>query len=206
MPSDAECDAILRDVGVMQIVDGYRLEPKMNPDLMRKIVRATWNRRPSAPGEAVCTCQVAHGMYGNHSPGCALATPTPAKPDAGVRAEDFPTIARLADPANTTVGYQQDYLVEEAVRLFRVLAAPRELVAKARTTREYIRPYADFLQRRGAALDIVLEALNEYDSWMVDDDYDAHSVLRKIMDRMRERYALFTAPREGQQSTDGSTE
>jgi hypothetical protein len=35
--------------------------------------------------------------------------------------------------------------------------------------------------------DIILEALSDYDEWMLDDDYDAMTVLHRIMKRMRER-------------------
>lgn len=38
--------------------------------------------------------------------------------------------------------------------------------------------------------DIILEAINEYDSWLEDDDYDAHSCLKKIMARMKSRYEM----------------
>ena len=38
-----DVDAILRSVGVMRVVDGYRLEPKIDTDLVRRIVRATWS-------------------------------------------------------------------------------------------------------------------------------------------------------------------
>lgn len=48
----------------------------------------------------------------------------------------------------------------------------------------------DFQQRRGAAWDIIDEALAEYDGWMLDDDYEAMPVLRRIMERMRERRKL----------------
>lgn len=38
--------------------------------------------------------------------------------------------------------------------------------------------------------DIILEALNEYDAFMLDDDYDAQGCLTRIMKRMRERYEM----------------
>lgn len=50
---------------------------------------------------------------------------------------------------------------------------------------------ADFQQRRGAALDIIDEALEDYRCWMLDDDYDAQATLDRIMARMRERRDLI---------------
>jgi hypothetical protein len=35
--------------------------------------------------------------------------------------------------------------------------------------------------------DIILEALNEYDGWLKDDDYDSKACLARIMGRMRDR-------------------
>lgn len=35
--------------------------------------------------------------------------------------------------------------------------------------------------------DIILEAINEYDAWMLDDDYNAGPVLDRIIKRMKER-------------------
>lgn len=52
----------------------------------------------------------------------------------------------------------------------------------------------DFHQQRGIALDIIDEALNAYDGWMLDDDYDATTTLHKIMKRMRERVAALNPP------------
>lgn len=41
--------------------------------------------------------------------------------------------------------------------------------------------------------DIILQALAEYDAWMLDDDYDATTALHKIMKRMRDRALVETA-------------
>lgn len=49
----------------------------------------------------------------------------------------------------------------------------------------------DFQQRRGAAWDIIDEAILAYDEWMLDDDYDAVSVLRRIIEKMRERRTSY---------------
>jgi len=58
--------------------------------------------------------------------------------------------------------------------------------------------YIDWQQRRGAFADIVAEAMATYDGWMADDDYDALGVLDRIIGRMRERYALYSAAPEGE--------
>ena len=47
----------------------------------------------------------------------------------------------------------------------------------------------DFHQLRGRSHDIIQEAITTYDEWMLDDDYEATPVLRKIIERMRERIA-----------------
>ena len=38
--------------------------------------------------------------------------------------------------------------------------------------------------------DIILEALNEYDAFMLDDDYDVQACFTRVMKRMRERYEM----------------
>ena len=52
----------------------------------------------------------------------------------------------------------------------------------------------DYQQRRGRAWDIIDEAIADYDAWMLDDDYDATTVLRRIITRMKERRALEPKP------------
>lgn len=52
----------------------------------------------------------------------------------------------------------------------------------------------DHQQLKGAAWDIVDEAIAAYDDWMLDDDYDATGALRRIIERMRERRGLYRAP------------
>jgi len=49
----------------------------------------------------------------------------------------------------------------------------------------------EYHKRRGVAWDIVDEAIDDYESWMLDDDYDAMRVLHRIMDRMIERRRLY---------------
>lgn len=48
---------------------------------------------------------------------------------------------------------------------------------------------ADHQQRRGAALDIIDEAINSYRGFMLDDDYNAQRALDQIMTRMADRRA-----------------
>lgn len=45
----------------------------------------------------------------------------------------------------------------------------------------------DNFQRQGIAIDIIREALDEYASYCVNDDYDAEGALSRIMGRMAER-------------------
>lgn len=49
----------------------------------------------------------------------------------------------------------------------------------------------DHQQQRGAGWDVVDEAIETYDQWMLDDDYGGYTVLRKIVARMRERRDLY---------------
>lgn len=44
----------------------------------------------------------------------------------------------------------------------------------------------DFQQQRGMLADAVDWAINEYDSYMVNDDYDAQAVLDQIVSRLKE--------------------
>lgn len=53
--------------------------------------------------------------------------------------------------------------------------------------------YIEHQQQRGVAWDIIEEAINEFDGWMLDDDYDADAMLKKIIARMRERRNLYFA-------------
>lgn len=46
-------------------------------------------------------------------------------------------------------------------------------------------------QHLGVAWDIIEQAINTYDSWMLDDDFDANTCLKKIIEQMRERRALY---------------
>lgn len=49
----------------------------------------------------------------------------------------------------------------------------------------------DHKQREGVAWDIILEAINTYDNFMLDDDYDAQGCLDKIVKRLNERRDLY---------------
>lgn len=51
--------------------------------------------------------------------------------------------------------------------------------------------FVEYQRLRGAGWDVVDEAINAYDSWMLDDDYYAMSKLHEIMNRMKERRALY---------------
>lgn len=58
-----------------------------------------------------------------------------------------------------------------------------------------------YLQQRGVAWDIIAEAIDAYDRWMLDDDYDATSKLRDIIETMRRRRARY-ADRDPQVSDE----
>ncbi len=47
---------------------------------------------------------------------------------------------------------------------------------------------ADLQQRQGRDADIILEALNAYSEWLLDDDHAAMGAFSQIMHRMRDRY------------------
>lgn len=49
-------------------------------------------------------------------------------------------------------------------------------------------------QTRGAAWDIIDEAINAYDDWMLDDDYEPYIILRKIVGRLKERREFYFPP------------
>jgi len=49
----------------------------------------------------------------------------------------------------------------------------------------------EYQQQRGVAWDIIEQAINTYDQWMLDDDYHAHRVLKEIIEQMRSRRALY---------------
>jgi hypothetical protein len=53
---------------------------------------------------------------------------------------------------------------------------------------------SDGIRERGRYYDIIVEALVDYDGWMLDDDYDATPVLNRIMKRMRERLEMSDPP------------
>lgn len=52
----------------------------------------------------------------------------------------------------------------------------------------------DSIRERGRYYDIIIEALIDYEGWMLDDDYDATPVLNRIMKRMRERLEMSDPP------------
>lgn len=55
----------------------------------------------------------------------------------------------------------------------------------------------DHQQKRGAAWDIIDEALNAYDSFMLDDDYEPYAAMMGIFGRMKERRDFYRATPEG---------
>lgn len=52
----------------------------------------------------------------------------------------------------------------------------------------------DSIRERGRYYDIIVEALVDYDGWMLDDDFEAMPVLHRIMKRMRERLEMSDPP------------
>jgi len=56
---------------------------------------------------------------------------------------------------------------------------------------------SDGIRERGRYYDIIIEALVDYDGWMLDDDYEATPVLNRIMKRMRERLEMSDPPHTG---------
>jgi len=82
------------------------------------------------------------------------------------------------------------------------LHAERELAKRtiARLTNERdarARSPSDYQQQRGAAWDIIDEALLAFDAFMQDDDYDYQRILYSIMEKMKARRALYSAHGEG---------
>jgi hypothetical protein len=53
---------------------------------------------------------------------------------------------------------------------------------------------SDGIRERGRYYDIIIEALVDYDGWMLDDDYEAMPALNRIMKRMRERLEMSDPP------------
>ena len=51
---------------------------------------------------------------------------------------------------------------------------------------------ARYLKDRCVAWDIIDEAIAAYDGWMLDDDYDATSALKKIMSQMKKRRSFYS--------------
>ncbi len=70
----------------------------------------------------------------------------------------------------------------------------------------------DYQQQRGVAWDIIDQAINTYDGWMLDDDYRASEVLREIINKMRSRRDAFlpkeasATPEPVQAAGDGAGE
>jgi len=50
---------------------------------------------------------------------------------------------------------------------------------------------AEYQHNRGVAWDIIDQAINTYDVWMLDDDYDAMTTLHLIISRMKKRRSYY---------------
>lgn len=55
----------------------------------------------------------------------------------------------------------------------------------------------NYQQRSGVAWDILVEAVNTYDGFMLDDDYNGLGMINSIMGRIKERMALYAPPITG---------
>jgi hypothetical protein len=53
---------------------------------------------------------------------------------------------------------------------------------------------SDEQRQRGRYYDILLEALDIYDDWMLDDDYDSLACLQKMVKLMRRRLEMSDPP------------
>lgn len=76
--------------------------------------------------------------------------------------------------------------------LARKIVAQYQRIVRALKSRPSVAQSSiEYQQQRGAAWDIIDEALVSYDDWMLDDDYEAVIILRKIIGRLRERRDLY---------------
>jgi hypothetical protein len=88
---------------------------------------------------------------------------------------EYPTIARLADPAQTTVGYQQPELIREAVQCYREVQRLRALASQAAA------PAPDAARAAHKPVESERKWVNE----------EAMAAVNEI------RFALSKAPRDG---------
>lgn len=91
------------------------------------------------------------------------------------------------------------HAVEEADKLLMRLSDSSPVVWAARS----LAPEGgemDPKERLPRDADIILEALNEYDAFMLDDDYDAQACFTRVMKRMRERYQMVDRSPQPDQS------
>lgn len=63
--------------------------------------------------------------------------------------------------------------------------------------------HEDPRERLSRDRDIILEAINAYDSYMLDDDFNADRTLRKIIERMRDRAMLTASLHQEQETSHG---
>ena len=98
---------------------------------------------------------------------------------------------------------QQPLLPQQRVRTEREVVSEAYRIADAMLAARSPAPEegeADPKERLPRDADIILEALNEYDAFMLDDDYDAQGCLTRIMKRMRERYEFVDRSPQSDQS------
>lgn len=114
----------------------------------------------------------------------ALRTPAPA-PVAGLSVEAVERVLReelfvgwSRDGVNNDVDAPSVYGIPEAARAIAALTPAAPATTGALRSGE---------ERIGRHEDIILEALNTYDQFMRDDDFDAWGALRAIVTRMHER-------------------
>jgi hypothetical protein len=87
-------------------------------------------------------------------------------------------VLRWPTPAGTIQDYcLPPWLVEEALDAIESTAEQQSSAVPS--------SYTDWQQQRGA--------ISAYEQWLLDDDYDPYGFLKCLVDRMRERKALYAA-------------
>ncbi len=100
--------------------------------------------------------------------------------------------SRLAVAAQTTGGVagRDEGLCAEIDRIARLLGEARAVLSELSADAPAQQTQRDVITRDR---DIILQALVEYDAWMLDDDYNATKALHTIMKRMRDRALVAPA-------------
>lgn len=96
------------------------------------------------------------------------------------------------DACHLNDGYVAAFqIAEQAIEALRKLA-----LSPPRPVREDVdgQTYAAWQQKRGRAADLIDWAVNEFDAWMADDDYDTRACLDRIVDRFRQYRAEQALP------------